>query len=97
MTQQAQGKLSNSKQEVEMTRSRVNESFVPIWFLVNVLLPWLVWVRKVFRNLQYTSVKKGKTALNKQIKPGMCCVNVRGFLQMFPAAESDYTQIYWGN
>lgn len=81
-----------------MTRSRVNESFVPIWLLVNVLLPWLVWVRKVFRNLRYIAVKKkGKTALHKQIKAAMCCVNVRGFLQMFPAAESDYTHIYLGN
>lgn len=57
MTKQVQGKLSNPKQEVEMTRSRVNELFVPIWLLVDVLLSWLGWVSEVFKDLQCIAMK----------------------------------------
>lgn len=40
-----------------MTRSRVNELFIPMWLFVDLLLSWLGWVEKVVRDLQYIAMK----------------------------------------
>lgn len=88
MTKRAQGKLSNPKQEVDMTQSRVNESLFPIWLLVSMLFSWLARVRKFLRNLQYTAVKDAKLHLVN--KWNLVCVaqmwgdSCRCFLQLNP-------------